>query len=168
MLYLWKQIKLTVTAPKLHCELCSHFMHSLYVMCVNLHESQSKCPWRGVGAPKCVRFSSVCFMGSQLNLCKSFTKCPRRGLDLEGLYPKLDLKPRGMQQCFVWLFLWKVLAPCQCWMSAVKVWGDSASHTMHCLVPSHLFNTLAFIFSLSGPWWFLRKHKVRFCSWFGK
>lgn len=75
-------------------------MHSLYVlMCVNLHESQSKCPRKGVGAPMSMKFNSgsMCFMGSQLNLC------PRRGLDLVGLYPKLDSKPGGIQQSFVWL-----------------------------------------------------------------
>lgn len=65
-------------------------------------------------------------------------------------------------------FLFKVLVPCQQWMSAVKIRSDSASRTMHCFVLFHLFNTSSFMFSLSGPWWFLRKHKVKFCSWFGK
>lgn len=89
----------------------------MYRMYVNLHETQTE----GIGAPISRRFNSgsLCLVGSQppapfhstqlLQLMPHpvqvfhSAKHPRRHLDLAGLFPKLDLKLRGIQQCLVWL-----------------------------------------------------------------
>ena len=81
-----------------------------------------QCIEKGISVPISMRFNSgsVCLVASNClfpfipldscspypTRCKSFTetaKCPKSRLDLVGLFPKLDLKLRGIQQCLVWL-----------------------------------------------------------------